>query len=366
MAQDKLDVARVQAAVQESRAGWQAGVTSVSELPRDERLKRLGATPPPGVTLEEIARLGEAQRASVLAARAVGAPAAFDWRNANGANYITPIKDQGGCGSCVAFASCATIEGTFRVQRSDPNLNVDLSEAHLFYCLGRAVGVTCGTGWLPEPAMEAAKNTGITDEGCYPYTAEDQNCTGLCGDWQSRAIKLTGHHTVGSAADMKTWISTRGPLAACFIVYDDFFSYRSGVYSHVTGNQAGGHCVSILGYDDVAGCWICKNSWGAGWGDSGFFRIAYGQCAIETWQVSAVDGILESGWLNNTRVVGVWALDQDRNAWAYLDGAGWRRISADNDNIFFDMLSQLLAAKAANRPINVFQDNGVIKQVYVF
>jgi Papain family cysteine protease/Repeat of unknown function (DUF5648) len=87
---------------------------------------------------------------------------------------------------------------------------------------------------------------------------------------------------------MKVWLSTKGALAACFTVYSDFFAYRSGVYRHVTGGLAGGHCVSIVGYDDAAGCWIAKNSWGAGWGDMGFFRIAYGQCGIDAtmWGVT--------------------------------------------------------------------------------
>lgn len=90
---------------------------------------------------------------------------------------------------------------------------------------------------------------------------------------------------------MKIWLSTRGPLIACFTVFDDFYSYRSGVYRHVWGNIVGGHCISIIGYDDANGCWLCKNSWGAGWGESGFFRIGYGEGGIELWQVYAVDGV---------------------------------------------------------------------------
>ena len=79
----------------------------------------------------------------------------------------------------------------------------------------------------------------------------------------------------------------------------------------------------------------------------------------------AVEGILETGWLNNVRVIGLWAIDQDRNAWAYLSGVGWRKIAPDNDNIFFDLLRLLAAAKEGARPVNVYQDVGVIKQIYV-
>src|SRR5216110_1779739 len=164
---------------------------------------------------------------------------------------------------------------------------------------------------------------------------------------------------------MKTWISTHGPLDACFSVYNDFFGYSSGIYHHVTGAYAGGHCVGIVGYNDSGQYWIAKNSWGTGWGESGFFRIGYGECGIDS-EMWAVEGILETMWLNNVYVQGAWVTDQDRNAWVYLSSIGWRRITYDNDNIFYNILSQLLAAKAASRPVNVYEDQGIIKQVYVF
>ena len=359
---EKISVAQVQAAIDAAGAGWQAGVTSVSELPPEEQLIRLGVIPPPG-GFDAVIKQSEAY-AGVGAVTAAGLPAAWDLRNINGQNFITPIRDQGGCGSCVAFGTCAAIEGKFRFQRGDPNLAVDLSEAHLFFCLGRAQGVTCATGWMPGPAYACAANPGIADEACYPYNTGNTNCSGLCSDWQSRVTKVTGSHSVG-AADIKAGLQS-GPISACFVVYNDFFSYRSGVYTHVTGGVAGGHCIAIVGYDDAAGCWICKNSWGTGWGENGFFRIAYGQCSIETWAVVAPDAVAETFWLNNRRVLGLWTIDQDRNAWAYLDGnIGWRRIAYDNDNIFMDTLAQLSAAKLAKRPVNVYEDMGVIKQTYV-
>ncbi|HMK64558.1 MAG TPA: C1 family peptidase, partial [Thermodesulfobacteriota bacterium] len=64
-----------------------------------------------------------------------------------------------------------------------------------------------------------------------------------------------------------------------FSVYADFFSYHGGIYSYTTGAYQGGHAVLIVGYDDVNQCFIVKNSWGTGWGESGYFRIAYNQMA---------------------------------------------------------------------------------------
>jgi|SwirhisoilCB3_FD_contig_31_14895975_length_1999_multi_5_in_0_out_0_1 C1A family cysteine protease len=361
--QNNISVTQIQAAIRAAGAEWEAGVTSVSELPPDEQRIRLGVPPPPG-GFNAVLRETEAYR-SVVTATEVGLPAAYDLRNVGGKNFITPIRDQRNCGSCVAFGTCATIEGMARVQHNDPNYNIDLSEAHLFFCLGRAQGVTCATGWMPDKAFACATSTGVADEACYPYDTTKTDCSGLCSDWQNRVTKVVSPHPVG-AADIKTALTTKGPVSACFVVFDDFFSYKSGVYKHVAGNQAGGHCVALIGYDDAAGCWIAKNSWGTGWGENGFFRIAYGECGIDTWAVYAADSVVESVWRNNRQVVGLWTIDQDRNAWAYLDGnVGWRRIAYDNDNIFFDMLLQLSAAKLAHRPVNVFEDQGVIKQAYV-
>jgi hypothetical protein len=180
-------------------------------------------------------------------------------------------------------------------------------------------------------------------------------------------VKITGWHTIADdTASMKTWLSTRGPLSSCFNVYNDFFAYAGGVYHHVTGGPVGGHCISVVGYDEAAQCWICKNSWGTGWGEGGFFRISYNDLKwnghILMW---AVEGILESGWLNGTRVVGLWTNEQDRNAYIFLQDIGWRRLAFDNDNIFFNLLIQSSTAKAAGRSVNVYQDNAVIKQIYV-
>ena len=360
---ENIGIDQLNLLIQNANAGWVADTTSVSELPPDQQQRRLGYVPAAGEESLEQRIQASAAKLSAIQATIGGAPASFDWRNVNGQNYVTPITDQGGCGSCVAFGSTATVEARFRIQRGNPGLNVDLSEASLFFCVGPSSGASCGGGWYMQPAMDGYKNKGVPDEGCFPYTDHQQACA-QCADWAGRATKITGWHTISNAADMKTWLSTQGPLATCFTVYNDFFSYKSGTYKHVSGAVAGGHCVSCVGYNDAGGFWICKNSWGTGWGESGFFCIAYGDCGIDS-TMWAVEGILETGWLNNTRVIGLWTIDQDRNAWAYLNGIGWRKIAPDNDNIFFDLLRLLAAAKEGGRPLNVYQDNGVIKQIYV-
>jgi cathepsin B len=65
-------------------------------------------------------------------------------------------------------------------------------------------------------------------------------------------------------------------------VYEDFFAYKSGVYHHVSGGQAGGHAVKIIGWGNESGAnfWLAANSWGTGFGMSGFFKIREGDCGF--------------------------------------------------------------------------------------
>ena len=79
-----------------------------------------------------------------------------------------------------------------------------------------------------------------------------------------------------------------------------------------------------------------------------------------------VESIENTGWRSNVRVQGLWAIREDRNAWAYMESYGWRKISPDNDNIVHDMLAQLIACKAKGGVVTFYEEQGVIKQIYVF
>jgi len=215
-------------------------------------------------------------------------PPAIDWRNVGGKNYVTPIRDQGGCGSCVSFGSIATVEAVERITRKKPALYIDLSEADLFFCHEGVPGGTCGTGWFVDDAMTVLQNPGVVDEKCFPYTPHDQPCR-KCADWRKRLTKIKKWHKITAVNDMKVWLAKHGPLTTCFSVYADFYSYKTGVYHHLSGPLEGGHCVCCIGYNESGRYWTCKNSWGTGWGEQGFFRIAYGQVGIDAlmWAVEA-------------------------------------------------------------------------------
>lgn len=367
---EALNLQRLAQELKDAGSPWEMDPrTEMAMLTEDERRVRLGFTPPPGeLSLEEAIRASATPRAvtaAELARESIRAPAEYDLRNVDGKNFTTTVKNQGGCGSCVAFGSVAVLETTAKLSRRDPNFNIDLSEAQMFYCHGGEEGRNCGNGWWPENAFKKAKEKGVTFDSFFPYTAGDQACKPQTG-WQESLATSLGHSKLGTRAQIKEWISTRGSVTGCFIVYQDFFSYRSGVYRHVSGDAAGGHCVEILGYSDSQGCWICKNSWGSNWGEGGYFRIAYGEGQIDSWAGPyGVEGVSLVMWTRNARITGLWTDRSDRNAWVHLAGTGWRKVAMTTPTVQHTMLAQAIGAKAGNRRVDVLQDNLQLRQMYV-
>lgn len=206
-------------------------------------------------------------------AAAAPPPPRIDWRSHNGANYVSPIKDQGACGACVAFATCASIEARLSIQNAAPGNFLDLSEAHLFFC---GAGQACQIGWNYRPALSFCQTTGVGAEAAWPYQPIDQACRTIVS-----VAQIHGWTEEALMNERKAAIAHGGPVIAGMRVYEDFGYYRGGVYRHVMGTSQGLHAVCVVGYDDVERCWIVKNSWGGQWGESGFFRIGYGECGID-------------------------------------------------------------------------------------
>jgi C1A family cysteine protease len=282
-----------------SQAGvtWRAGDTSMMHLTEAQRRLRLGYVPGPGeMSLAEREQRSREMHALGVTGGAV--PPGWDWRSVNGRSFISSVKDQSNCGSCVAFGTTGAIDGTMRTSLglavNDPSgsLMPDLSEAQLFYC-GAAPTYNCQTGWYVTAALAYGTSPGLAPEADFPYTPGNQACAVASG-WQGRVTQVSATQTLVTADAMKLSISTVGPVIACFTVYQDFYSYTGGVYQwNGSSPVEGGHCVCVIGYDDNQKAWLCKNSWGTNWGVGGYFWIRYGQCGIDAamWAVTAFTNV---------------------------------------------------------------------------
>ncbi len=269
------EIKAIRNAIKEKGYEWSAGKTSLSELPEEEQKKYLGLI----IEKDELERMkaemaeGEAWAASKGIAYIY--PPKWDWRDVHGRDWTTCVKDQGRYPTCVAFAVVAAVESNLEIFRRNPYLEPDLSEADLF--LGGKGDIK--RGWYYPPALDYARDRGIPDEACLPYSRINQPYS-PCPDRDKRVVKIQKWGELYSASKAKAWIARKGPILTAMEVYSDFFSYRGCVYRHVKGDFRGLHAICIVGYDEQRRCWICKNSWGTGWGEKGWFKIGYGECGI--------------------------------------------------------------------------------------
>ncbi|NP_001080511.1 cathepsin C L homeolog precursor [Xenopus laevis] len=228
-----------------------------------------------------------------------GLPNEWDWRNIAGFNFVSPVRNQGSCGSCYAFASMGMLESRIQIQ-SQLSQKPILSPQQVVSCSNYSQG--CDGGFPYLIAGKYLNDFGIVEESDFPYIGSDSPCT--LKDSYQRYYTAEYHYVGGfyggcNEAYMKLELVLGGPLSVAFEVYDDFIHYRSGVYHH-TGLQdkfnpfqLTNHAVLLVGYgtDQQTGekYWIVKNSWGESWGEKGFFRIRRGsdECAIESIAVSA-------------------------------------------------------------------------------
>jgi len=365
MANGPLTLDKISSDIARDGLSWEPRESEYTRLSEAEQIKRLGLI----VTPQEMQRLSAerdrfALQEKTLLTAMVGAPAAVDWRN-KGGNWVTPVKDQGGCGSCVSFCSCSTIESAVRIKLGNPSYAIDLSEGFLQFCGGGSCG-----GWGLTSGLDFAKSTGVTDEACMPYVATDMNCAASrCANWATRLTKIKSYTGYASMDARKNAIATLGPVLAGMAVYTDFGFSGANVYRKTsTATLRGYHCICVVGYDDAQQCWILKNSWGASWADNGYVKVGYGQADLlidTSWSFYSVVPDIQAGWLNNVVVGQVYASRDSQNAWAHITGYGWRRIQTGSADGVRNMLMLLATASAEGKRATVYADGDFLYQAYM-
>ncbi|GAA43174.2 cysteine proteinase 3, partial [Clonorchis sinensis] len=262
-------------AYEEGRVTFKRGINEFSDRFPDERQHacggRINISKHSGSTFRKVA---------------APAPQSIDWRR-NGA--VTPVRRQGDCGACWAFAATGAIEGRYfifekRLETFSPQQLVD--------CIQGDTTNGCNGGY-PSEAFEYVENVGGLElERDYPYVSV---ATGLpnpfCGyDQTKQQVKLTSHVILPSGDEeaLLQAVSIYGPIAILFDAsHPSFKDYESDIYSEEncgTTLDDVTHAMLVVGYGEELGepYWLVKNSWGDKWGEKGYMRVRRGvnMCAV--------------------------------------------------------------------------------------
>ena len=273
---------------------WRAAhYPSLTKLTLGDRLRRAGGIP--RASSPSFPRVAKVKDETLLLASKL--PTSFDWRNVDGVDYVSEIRNQGGCGSCYAFASMAMLESRLRIATSN-TLKVVLSPQDVVGCSEYSQGCEGGFPYLI--AGKYAEDFGVVEEDCFPYLGHDSPCkekSGCLRYYSTEYHYVGGFYGACNEEEMMVELVNNGPIAVGFEVYRDFENYKSGIYHH-TGLEdrfnpweITNHAVLIVGYGETAGVkyWSVKNSWGAEWGEKGYFQIRKGndECGMESMAMAA-------------------------------------------------------------------------------
>jgi hypothetical protein len=209
------------------------------------------------------------------------APAVWDNVNVWEENKGLPVKDQGQCGSCWAFASTAPLEDAVFQLTGDHH---DFSEQQLVDCAGAYGNNGCNGGLMSNAYEYYRKAAGPCEQKSYPYTARDgacKTCSAVSG------FKVTGYKSVarGDDAHVEQILEKKTIVGVALAASSSAFQfYKSGVV-HGCTDRGVNHGVTLVGVGNVAGdnFYLIRNSWGQSWGDNGHIRLgAGGECALTT------------------------------------------------------------------------------------
>ncbi|XP_036411107.1 cathepsin K-like [Megalops cyprinoides] len=197
-------------------------------------------------------------------------PKAIDYRKLG---YVSPVRNQGSCGSCWAFSSVGAIEG--QLMKTKGKL-VPLSPQNLVDCVTENDG--CGGGYMTKAFDYVQNNGGIDSEEAYPYVGEDQDCA---YNVSGKAAEIRGYKEVqeGSERALQVAVAKVGPVSVGIdATLPSFQFYHKGVYYDRDCNKDDiNHAVLAVGYGATSKgkkYWIVKNSWGEGWGNKGYILMA--------------------------------------------------------------------------------------------
>jgi C1A family cysteine protease len=293
-------ISEVNRLIKEKGMGWEAGKTSVSHL-SDEQWNRLFPPfmPVPPEVLKTMPVITAPAEATY--------PAAWDWRNIDGVNYVTSVKDQYfnpstqdtcDCGSCWAFAANAQLESHILIYDGREE---DLSEQQMLSCNTHTAGCVGGSYFH---AYEVFMEPGAVAESCMPYECSDgvqciqEDCS-IHGRISGFARYTNDQNSIKQAL-------LTGPVWAAIWAPPYFKYYTGGCYWTEHLGYTPNHAVLCIGWDDTIDCgdgrqgaWIIKNSFGTGWGMGGFAYVSYEDETFATGSLGLEAGVYQIDYTQN-------------------------------------------------------------------
>mmetsp|Transcript_9202 Transcript_9202/g.9162 ORF Transcript_9202/g.9162 Transcript_9202/m.9162 type:complete len:622 (+) Transcript_9202:3-1868(+) len=272
-----------------SLRGYKEVVELPEEKPIEETKRKYNRVPK--LFFENGERITEPRPHQLL--KASDLPAAWDWRNVSGQNYVSWTKNQHipqYCGSCWAHGPTSSLSDRINILRGNKWPRITLAPQVILNCHG---GGSCNGG-NPGGVYEFIATHGITDDTCQQYTAANpevascspvQNCM-TCWELSNRTncpavsnpitYKVSQYGAVNGAFRMKAEIYKNGPIGCGIQATPRFENYTSGVYEEFIPWISINHEIAVVGWgvaDDGTEYWIGRNSWGTYWGQEGFFYI---------------------------------------------------------------------------------------------
>lgn len=190
---------------------------------------------------------------------------------------MRPIRDQGDCGSCYAFAAAGMLADRVCLA-SNGEYNGDLAPQDIVNCDFNDNG--CDGGMMTS-VIHYLMKSGVSSENCLSYQQTASTCNYECDDQSMNYEKFScvkgSQKILTDPDDIRTELMTNGPMIVAMDVYTDFDNYMSGIYEVTPGaDNEGGHAIKLVGWGTDASVglyWICENSWTDQWGIHGYFYI---------------------------------------------------------------------------------------------